>query len=82
MKKVRITPLNIASALLLTWLLWQIIDDKIGISGIGWFLLFLLILVAADQFFRLMLRNLKRVWIAEGIFVVLVAVVIWILKIW
>ncbi len=82
MRQLRITPLNIASASLLTWLLWQILDDEVGIGTIGWFLLLLLVLIAADQFFRLMLRTLKRVWIAEGIFVVFVVLVIWILKIW
>ena len=82
MKQVRITPLNIASALLLTWLLWQILDDEVGIGAIGWFLLLLLVLVTADQFFRLMLRTLKRVWIAEGIFVVLVVLVIWVIRVW
>ena len=82
MKQVRITPLNIASELLLTWMLWQILDDEVGIGDIGWFLLLLLVLVTADQFFRLMLRTLKRVWIAEGIFVVLVALVIWVIRVW
>ncbi len=82
MKKLRITPLNITSALLLTWLLWQIIIDRISVGTIGWIFLLLLVLVVADQFFRLMLRNLRRVWIAEGIFVVFVMLAIWILKVW
>ncbi|MFC3198363.1 hypothetical protein ACFOET_12135 [Parapedobacter deserti] len=82
MKLPRITPLNIASALLMTRLLWQILSGTIGIGTISWFLLLLLILVVADQFFRLLLRNLKRVWIAEGIFVVLVTLAMWILNVW
>lgn len=82
MRRLRITPLNIASALLFTWLLWQLIAGKIGPGNIGWFFLLLLALVVADQFFRLMLRSLRRVWIAEGIFVVFVVLAIWIVKIW
>jgi hypothetical protein len=82
MKKLRITPLNIASALLMTWLLWQVIASKVGISTVGWIFLLLLVLVITDQFFRLLLRSLKRVWIAEGIFVVFVALAIWILNVW
>lgn len=78
----RITPLNIAAGLLLTWTLWQLIAGDSGVAGIGWFLLFLLLIVVADQFFRLMLGRLKRVWIAEAIFIVMVAVVIWIIQIW
>jgi len=81
MKKLRITPLNIASALLMTWLLWQVIASKVGISTVGWIFLLLLVLVITDQFFRLLLRSLKRVWIAEGIFVVFVALAIWILNV-
>ncbi|RQP17250.1 MAG: hypothetical protein EAS52_09275 [Parapedobacter sp.] len=66
----------------MTWLLWQMIVDTIGMGTIGWIFLLLLVLVVADQFFRLMLRSLKRVWIAEGIFVVFVALAIWILRVW
>ena len=82
MKQLRITPLNIASAGLLAALLWQVMDGDAGLATIGWFLLLLLVMVAADQFFRLMLRNLKRVWIAEGVFVVFVMLAIWMLKLW
>lgn len=82
MRQLRITPLNIAAALLVTWLLWQVIADEIGVGAIGWFLLLLLVLVAADQFFRLLLRKLKRVWMAEGVFLVLVVVLIWVIRVW
>ncbi|SEK31337.1 hypothetical protein [Parapedobacter koreensis] len=82
MRSLRITPLNIASALLMTWLLWQLVAGEIGMGTIGWFLLLLLILVAADQFFRLMLRSIKRVWMAESVFVVFVVLAIWIMNVW
>ncbi len=82
MKRLRVTPLNIASALILAGLLWQIMDNTIGMGAIGWFFLLLLVMVIADQFFRLMLRNLKRVWIAEGVFLVFVAVALWLLRLW
>ena len=82
MKRLRVTPLNIVSALVLAGLLWQVMDNAVGMGTIGWFLLLLLVLVAADQVFRLMLRNLKRVWIAEGLFVVFVGLVMWVLKLW
>lgn len=82
MKRLRITPLNIASALLMTWLLWQFITDTVGIGTIGWIFLLLMVLIVTDQFFRLLLRSLKRVWIAEGIFVVFVVLAIWIVNVW
>jgi len=82
MKRLRVTPLNIASALVLAALLWQVMDRAVGMGTIGWFLLLLLILVVADQIFRLMLRSLKRVWIAEGIFLVFVVLGLWLLRLW
>lgn len=82
MKRLRVTPLNIASALVLAGLLWQIVDNTVGMGTIGWFFLLLLVMVITDQFFRLMLRNLKRVWIVESIFLVFMVLVIWILKLW
>ncbi len=82
MKALRITPLNIVSALLAAGLAWLALDGKLSLGTIGWFLLLLLVLVIADQFFRLMLRSLKRVWWAESIFVVLVVLVIGVLRLW
>lgn len=82
MKALRITPLNIASALLAAGLIWRMLDSKLSLGTIGWFLLLLLVLVVADQFFRLMLRSLKRIWLVEGIFVLLVVVVIWVIRLW
>jgi len=82
MRKLRITPLNIASALLLTGLLWQVVDGALSGAAITWIFVLLLILVVADQFFRLLLHSLKRIWIAEGIFVVFVVLAIWILNVW
>ncbi len=82
MRALRITPLNIASAILAAGLAWRALEDKISMGTIGWFLLLLLVLVIADQFFRLMLRSLKRIWLAEGIFVLLVVLVIGVLRLW
>ena len=82
MKRLRVTPLNIASALVLAGLLWQVVGNAIEMGMIGWFLLLLLVMVIADQVFRLMLRDLKRVWIAEGVFLVFVVLGVWLLRLW
>lgn len=79
---MRVTPLNIASALVLAGLLWQVMDNAIGMGRIGWFLLLLLVMVVADQFFRFMLGSLKRVWIAEGAFLIFVVLAVWLLRLW
>lgn len=82
MKRMRITPLNIIAALLMTGMLWLVITDEIDFSTIGWFLLFLLVIVLADQFFRLLVRRLTQIWITEGVFIGIVGVVIWAIRTW
>ena len=82
MKKPRVTPLNIASALVLATLLWLVMNNSGGMGTIGWFCLLLFVTVITDQVFRLMLRSLKRIWIAEGVFLVFVALAVGVLKLW
>lgn len=54
----------------------------ISLLHIGGIFLLLLVMVIADQFFRAVLRSVQRVWIGEGVFVALVALVLWVLKGW
>lgn len=82
MKKMRITPLNVVAALLMTAILWQVVTNETDFGTITWFLLFLLVIVLADQFFRLILQRLKQIWIAEGIFIGVVGLVIWAIRTW
>lgn len=82
MSKLRITPLNIASALILTWLLWQVLYSDLGFGGIGWILLLLVAVVFADQFFRVTLKSLKRVWLAQGIFLLFVVLALLVIRVW
>lgn len=82
MKQLRVTPLNIASAGLLTWMLWKILNDDYKWSVLIWMLLLLVFVIVGDQFFRVMLKSLKRIWIVEGIFVIFVVLTIWLLQVW
>lgn len=80
MKKVKITPLVLAIALLLSWLLWQVWFAELSWSQGLFVLLLFVILVAADQYFRLLYRQIQKLWLIEGVFLVLVFVVAWLLN--
>ncbi len=82
MKKLRITPLNLAMAGLLTWLLWQIWYEDFAWSKGFYVVLLLVILVSADQYFRVFFKNIQKVWLIEIVFLVLVFLVAWVLKWW
>lgn len=82
MKNLRITPLNLAMAGLLTWLLWQIWLGDFAWSKGFYALLLLVILMSADQYFRIFFKNIQKVWLIEMVFLVLVFVVTWVLKGW
>lgn len=82
MSKLRITPLNIVSAALLTWMLWSVLDDNYTLAWLGLMFLLLVAIIVADQFFRIMLKSLKRVWLIEGFFVILVVIVVWVIRLW
>lgn len=79
---MRITPINVVLAALLTWVVWQIIDDKLLLSRILWLLLLFIVLVVADQIFRVLIKNISKIWLIEGVFIVLVVAVLWILSSW
>lgn len=82
MSKLRITPLNIVAAGLLTWVLWRVLEDDFTLGWVGLSLLLVVAVVVADQFFRAMLKTLKRVWLVEGFFVILVFIAIWMIRLW
>jgi len=78
MKAVRLTPVNIACAILLAWAIWSALSAPLSWASLIGQLGLLTCLVIADQFFRFFLRQLKRIWIAELIFLALTALIVWI----
>lgn len=77
---MRITPLNIVMAGIFTWLLWKIFNQESTYSTIGWILLLFIILVVADQLFRVAIGSLRKIWLIEGGFLLLVIAVVWIVR--
>jgi len=86
--KLRITPLNIIGAVGLGLAAFNILSPKgnaprhIDISGFYLLILGCLILVTfiTDLIFRFTLKDLKRIWIVESVFIVFAAILMLILQ--
>jgi uncharacterized membrane protein AbrB (regulator of aidB expression) len=80
--KLRITPLNIVGAAALSIVIVSLFSEKntmprqIDTSGFYFFILGCLIVVTfiTDLIFRFTLKNLKRIWIIESLFIFLAAI--------
>ncbi|MFM6975914.1 MAG: hypothetical protein ACKOW2_03590 [Sphingobacteriaceae bacterium] len=83
MKNIRFTPLNIISALLLISVAYLFIfADSTGWRTLGALPLIglLILLVLSDLLFRFKLTSLKQIWIVEGLFLIFVVLVIFIIN--
>ncbi|MGK9124865.1 hypothetical protein M1D52_12105 [Olivibacter sp. SA151] len=80
MKNLRLTPLNIVCALLAVWGVWSVIVDQLAWKRIALGILLIVILIIADQFFRLFFQRIRRIWLVEMGFVVFTILVIWLIE--
>jgi len=78
----RITPLNLTSAVLLVILGYSIFGEETNDLGSSVWLLsgVLLLSVVSDILFRGILKNLKRIWLIELLFISLVVALMLIIK--
>ena len=77
--KLRLTPLNIVSAILLVTVGYLIINaDPTGWRLLGSIPLLILALLSfiSDLIFRRFLSDIKRIWIIELLFIIFVAILI------
>jgi len=82
--RTRVTPLNIASAVLLVMAalpLLGISETFAPAVNFYYYMLLVVLCVISDLLFRSLLTNLKRIWIVELSFIIFVAIMIWILMI-
>lgn len=79
LRSIRFTPLNLAVAGLLVYLGLEWMDGNLGIWLALGLLVLMVVLIFTDQFFRVLLKKLSRVWLIEGVFVVLALIAIWLL---
>lgn len=80
MRSLRISLLNVVAAAVLFWLGSAIIDKTISLGTAIWTVILILLILVVDQFFRMMLRSLSRVWLVEAIFIILSLLSIWIVR--
>lgn len=80
MKNLRVSPLNIATAAIVFWFGAALLNKSVSFSTAVWIAVLIIVVVVVDQFFRMMVGNLTRIWLVETIFIVLVLVVIWLLR--
>lgn len=78
-RSIRFTPLNLALAGLLVYMALELLEGSLGIWKALGLLTLVLVLAITDQFFRVLLKKLSRVWLIEGVFVVLALIAIWLI---
>lgn len=75
--KLRLTPLNIVSSLLIVSIAWLIIfPDSPELRGLTSTSLIILLFLCfiSDLIFRRLLSDIKRIWLFELLFIIFVAV--------
>lgn len=77
--KARLTPLNFVSAALMVWLVYPFIFSKESSASFTMMILLILVCSVSDILFRTFLRDLKRIWIVEMLFVIFAVAVLLIL---
>jgi hypothetical protein len=87
--KVKLTPLNIVSAICLVIAVLLLINKKeegdpkyVDITGIlaGFSFLTAVVAFISDQIFRRFILNLKKLWVVEGMLVIFITILIFIIK--
>lgn len=87
--KVKLTPLNIVSAICLVIAVMLLINKQdqanpkyVDISGIlaGFSFLIAVVAFISDQIFRRVILNLKKLWVVEGVLVIFITILIFIIK--
>lgn len=80
--KTRLTLLNVVSAALLVALVYPLVypDNSEKLLSTVLLLILVIICAVADIVFRSFLRDLKRIWIVETIFVIFVAILLLIFR--
>lgn len=77
--KARLTPLNFVSAALMVLLVYPLIFSKESSASFTMMILLILVCSVSDILFRTFLRDLKRIWIVEMLFVIFAVAVLLIL---
>jgi len=76
----RVTPLNILTAFIMIFVGLRLIDRTLEAGHAGWFLLAVIVSLVADQYSRVALVSLRKIWMAQLILIALcagIALAVW-----
>lgn len=78
---MKLTPLNITLAVILVWVIseWQM--DQEQIFSLGWLIIWIVVISLVDVAFRLLFKDLKKIWFLQIAFILIVGMLMIILKI-
>ncbi|TCV20402.1 hypothetical protein EDC17_1002115 [Sphingobacterium alimentarium] len=78
---MKLTPLNITLAVILVWVIseWQM--DQEQIFSLGWLIVWIVVISLVDVAFRLLFKDLKKIWFLQIAFILIVGMLMIILKI-
>lgn len=78
---MKLTPLNITLAVILVWVIseWQM--DQEQIFSLGWLIVWIVVISLVDVAFRLLFKDLKKIWFLQIAFILIVGMMMIILKI-
>src|SRR5690606_3357114 len=78
---VKLTPLNITLACLLVWAISELNFDTEMTSSWGWLIALCVILSLIDLGFRMIFKNLKKLWFAQVAFVLVVGILMVVIRV-
>lgn len=77
---MKLTPLNIVVACIFAWVISEWGEEGKLLSW-GWTVVLAVTLLLIDLFFRLVFKEMKRIWILEVGFILLASILILLLKV-
>lgn len=77
---MKLTPLNISLAVILVWVIseWQM--DQERIFSWGWLIVWVIVISLVDIAFRMLFKDLKKIWFLQIAFILVVGMLMIILK--
>lgn len=77
---MKLTPLNIALAVILVWVISEWNSDEEMIFTWGWLILWVVVISLVDLAFRLIFKEMKQIWFLQIAFILIVGMLMIILK--
>lgn len=77
---MKLTPLNISLAVILVWIISEWQSDQQMIFSWGWLIVWVLVMCLVDLAFRLIFKDLKKIWFLQIVFILFVGMLMIVLK--